>query len=252
MDYNKKQPIVEVYPCLQSEGKLVGIPHFLIRTTGCVLRCQFSNTDFCDSWYTSWHPEKGGFSLNEVMEEFEKYPHIKHLMISGGSPTMHPDMLREICKFAHEKYDMHITLETEGSKFIEGCNIDLLSLSPKFTNSIPRVGTKTPLGKEITEREVKKHEKGRRNYFAMAQWIENSKDYQLKPVVADIEKDMPEIDEVRVHLGVPKEKTYLMPAGGTEEDLAPKRAPLMEYCWQKGYNYTDRIHITAYGTKRGV
>ena len=47
MDYNKNQPLGEAYTCLQGEGKYVGIPHILIRVTGCRLRCQFSNS-FCD------------------------------------------------------------------------------------------------------------------------------------------------------------------------------------------------------------
>ena len=44
IDYNKKQPIGEVYTCLQGEGKYIGIPHILLRVTGCRLRCQFSNS----------------------------------------------------------------------------------------------------------------------------------------------------------------------------------------------------------------
>ena len=40
-------PINEIYTCLQGEGKLTGVPHILVRVTGCRLRCQFSNS-FCD------------------------------------------------------------------------------------------------------------------------------------------------------------------------------------------------------------
>ena len=181
MDYSKRQPIVEVYPCLQSEGSLTGIPHILIRTTGCVLRCQFSDTDFCDSWYTSWHPEKGGYSIDDVLEVCYKYPHIKHVMISGGSPTMHPDLLRELTITLGVNLDMHVTLETEGSAFIEGCAIDLVSLSPKMSNSLPRIGTVTPNGTEITAKHYAKHEKKRMEYDEMRKWI-TKHDYQYKPV----------------------------------------------------------------------
>jgi 7-carboxy-7-deazaguanine synthase len=248
-NYSKVVPIIEAYPCLQSEGKLTGVPHLLIRTTGCVMRCQFSNTDFCDSWYTSWSPEKGKFSVDSIIEMYKKYPDIKHTMITGGSPTMHEDLLHTLCAIAKD-HNHYITMETEGSKFIE-TKVDLISLSPKLTNSIPRVGTKDPTGNDVKENHVRKHEKSRCNYDAMKNLIINHPDYQLKPVVSSID-DMEEIQFIQRTLDIPNKKVWLMPAGGTADELVGKRVWLMEYCWQNGYNYTDRIHIVAYGDKRGV
>ena len=46
--YDKNQPLGEAYTCLQGEGKYMGIPHILLRVTGCRLRCQFANS-FCDT-----------------------------------------------------------------------------------------------------------------------------------------------------------------------------------------------------------
>lgn len=250
VDYAKKQPIVELYACLQSEGKLTGVPHILIRTTGCVMRCQFAETDFCDSWYTSWHPEKGGFTLNDIIKFFQENRHIKHTMITGGSPTMHPELLRTLVKIAHE-YDHKVTLETEGSRFVEDCPIDLLSLSPKFDNSKPKVGTQTPGGREVTERDLNLHEKHRRNYEAMRKWIDAAKDYQLKPVISN-DQEIEELRYVMSELSVPEYMCWLMPAGGTADELQKHRAWLMEFCWQNGFNYTDRIHIVAYNDERGV
>ena len=245
----KKQAIVEAYPCLQSEGSLTGIPHILIRTTGCTLRCQFSDTDFCDSSYTSWSPEKGQFSMDDIIAMYKKHPQIKHTMITGGAPTMHKDLLGELMRVT-KVYGHIVTLETEGSRFV-ATNCDLLSLSPKLSNSRPRVGTEQPNGKEVTEKHLAQHDKGRRNFDVMRQLIEDAKDYQLKPVISNIEEDMAQVKEIQLMLHIPNSKVFLMPAGGTEEELAPKRAPLMEYCWQNGYSYTDRIHITAYGDLRG-
>lgn len=245
----KNQAIAEIYPCLQSEGSLTGIPHLLIRTTGCTLRCQFSDTDFCDSSYTSWSPEKGVFSLDDVVVMYKKYPHIRHTMLTGGSPLMNEKLAIELVRIARS-FGHHITIETEGSRFVAtGC--DLLSLSPKLSNSRPRVGATQPNGKGVTQKHLDRHEKFRKSYDVMKQLIANAKDYQLKPVISDINRDMAEVKSIQVELGIPNDKVYLMPAGGTEEELKDKRAPLMEYCWQNGYNYTDRIHITAYGDKRG-
>ena len=57
-DYNKVLPVLEVYRCVQSEGSRFGRPTIAVRTTGCTHRCYFGEGGWCDSWYTSIHPEK--------------------------------------------------------------------------------------------------------------------------------------------------------------------------------------------------
>ena len=249
-DFNKVLPIVEAYTCVQSEGKLSGIPHFLIRTSGCTIRCQFSQTDFCYSWYTSWHPDKGIWTWNKIMELFDENPQIKHVMISGGAPTMHKKLLPFMCNNLHDM-GYHITLETEGSSFIEDCWVDLLSLSPKLSNSLPRVGTTTPLGREVTEKELKKHEKGRRNYDAMKSWIASAQDYQFKPVIGSPDQ-VEEIETLGNILGVPLEKYWVMAAGGSKEALQANLIWTVDLCVEKGWNFVPRFHILIFDDKRGV
>ena len=59
------------------------------------------------------------------------------MMLTGGSPTMHPALVNEITHFANER-NILITIETEGSHFLEtDYPLDLISLSPKFSNSVP-------------------------------------------------------------------------------------------------------------------
>ena len=49
IDYNKILPIIEIYPCLQGEGKYEGRPVIAIRTTGCTHRCYFNSGGWCDT-----------------------------------------------------------------------------------------------------------------------------------------------------------------------------------------------------------
>ena len=249
MDYNKVQPLGETYSCLQGEGKYIGIPHILIRVTGCRLRCQFSNS-FCDTPYASWKPEKGKFTLNDIVKFYEDNPHIKYTMITGGGPTIHPELLQELCRIG--KYYRHtITIETEGSEFVQTRG-DLISLSPKLSNSTPRPGTWMSFAnREVTEKDKQQHEKWRCNYEAMEQLINNHPDYQLKPVISN-EEDLVEVKELQKILGVPNDKVWLMPEGLVEEELNKRRRWLMELCTEQGYNFTDRLHIIAYGDTRGV
>jgi 7-carboxy-7-deazaguanine synthase len=173
-------------------------------------------------------------------------------MLTGGAPTMHPVLVNELTHFANER-GILITMETEGSHFIEtDFPIGLLSISPKFSNSVPRVGILTPLGKEVDQKFVDQHNKYRLNIPEIKQMIEFHSDYHLKPVWDGTEENLAEIEAFRVELGIPKNKTWIMPAGDTAEELTRMYPISIEMCTREGYNWTGRDHIIAYGQKRGV
>ena len=101
-----------------SEGSRFGRPTIAVRTTGCTHRCFFGEGGWCDSWYTSIHPEKGTFNFNDIIKIYDENPHISEMMLTGGSPTMHPALVNELTHFAHER-NILITIETEGSHFLD-------------------------------------------------------------------------------------------------------------------------------------
>ena len=251
-DYNKVLPIVELYRCVQSEGSRFGRPTIAVRTTGCTHRCFFGEGGWCDSWYTSIHPEKGTFTFNDIIKIYDENPHIKEMMLTGGSPTMHPALVNELTHFAHER-DILITMETEGSVNIAtDYPIGLISLSPKFSNSVPVLGAKTPQGKEVDRRMVDQHNKFRLNYKEIAELITYHDDYHYKPVWDGTKECLDEIESFRVMLHIPKSKTYIMPAGDTREELIKMYPIVFEMVAEHGYNMTGRDHIIAYDTERGV
>jgi 7-carboxy-7-deazaguanine synthase len=275
LDYNKIQPIIEAYVCIQTEGSRAGYPHFLVRTTGCTHRCWFGEGGWCDSWYTSITPEKGSWSLQVIKELFESRPDINHLMISGGSPTMHPALVDELIIMFKEMHETDasktfqgteheesffntngfVTIETEGSHFVKTkYPIDLISLSPKFENSVPKVGVQLPNSDKVTdERMVKQHNKFRMNHEAMTQTLAYHKDYHFKPVVDRNDLMIwDEIEKFREIHNVPKNKTWVMPAGDTIEAVMPNYTYVMTECAERGYNFTGRAHIIAFSDKRGV
>ena len=81
---SKVLPIVELYRCVQSEGSRFGIPTIAVRTTGCTHRCYFGEGGWCDSWYTSIHPEKGKYTMEDVKNIYKYNPHVKEMMLTGG------------------------------------------------------------------------------------------------------------------------------------------------------------------------
>lgn len=251
-DYNKVLPILEIYTCIQSEGSRQGRPTVAVRTTGCTHRCYFGEGGWCDSWYTSIHPEKGKYTFQDIINIYDTNPWITEMMLTGGSPTLHGTLVNELTHFAYSR-GIIITMETEGSHYLEtDYQIDLISLSPKFSNTIPVVGTTTPLGDDVTEKLITQHNKLRLNKDAIHKTITYHKDFHYKPVWDGTSAGIQEIEQFRVDMNIPKNKTWLMPAGDNSETLNSVYASSIEMALEMGYNWTGRDHIIAYNTKREV
>jgi 7-carboxy-7-deazaguanine synthase len=251
-DYNKVLPVNELYRAIQAEGSRFGRPTIVVRTTGCTHRCYFGSGGWCDAWRNSIHPEKGTFTFNDIIAIYDANPHIKEMMITGGSPTMHPALMNELTLFA-VKRGIITTIETEGSHYIETqMPFDLVSISPKFSNSVPVVGTTTPLGDIVDERMITQHNKFRLHRENIANMIRYHHDYHYKPVWDGTPENLEEIETFRVELGIPKHKTYIMPAGDTRDELIKMYPVVFDMCAEHGYNMTGRDHIIAWDTRRGV
>ena len=251
-DYQKTLPVLELYTAVQSEGSRQGYPTIVVRTTGCTHRCYFGEGGWCDSWYTSIHPEKGTYCFQDIIDMYDAHPHIKEMMLTGGSPTMHPALVNELTHFAHER-EIFITMETEGSHFLAtDYPINLLSLSPKFSNSVPVMGAVTPTGQAVDEKMIKKHNSKRCNIEAIRQSIDYHDDYHIKPVLDKDLSMVPEVEELIKELKIPDEKIWAMPAGDDREALFKSYGPVMNFVRDRGWRYTGRSHIMAFGTERCV
>ena len=130
--------------------------------------------------------------------------------------------------------------------------LDLISLSPKFSNSVPVLGAITPNGAVADERMIKVHNRLRLNRDAIRKTIDYHKDYHFKPVWDGTEENLDEIEEFRVEMDIPKNKTFIMPAGDTRDTLVKMYPLVFELCAKHGYNMTGRDHIIAFDTQRMV
>lgn len=273
----KKTGILELYTAVQSEGSRQGYPTIVVRTSGCTHRCYFGEGGWCDSWYTSIHPEKAKYSFNDIIKMYEANPHIKEMMLTGGSPTMWPQLVNELTHFAYENR-IFITIETEGSHYLTtDYPINLLSISPKFNNSIPVIGAVTPQGQVVDERMIKQHNKFRLHLDNIADSIKYHSDFHLKPVIDKDLNVMPEVEKFIEDLAnrlfekglainewvenfespedileYLKSKTWLMPAGDDRESLMESYGPVMNLARDKGYKFTGRAHIIGFGQERCV
>jgi 7-carboxy-7-deazaguanine synthase len=222
--------IAEIFYSVQGEGSLVGVPSVFIRTSGCNLRCSW-----CDTPYTSWHPEGEDFSLDAIVDQAVKYSAARHVVLTGGEPMIAPGIV-ELSERLSAR-GMHVTIETAGTVFAPvAC--DLMSISPKLSNSTPEGVFRAQHERLRWQPEVLKR-------------LVATYDYQLKFVIAKKE-DLEDLRDVIAVLGAPAEKVVLMPEGVTAEVLNERGAWVAELCKKHGYRFSPRLHVHLYGNKRGT
>jgi 7-carboxy-7-deazaguanine synthase len=226
--------VAEIFYSIQGEGRLAGVPSAFVRTSGCPLRCEWCDTDF-----TSWHPDGDTLSIAEVLARLAEFP-ARHVVVTGGEPLVAPG-IEELCA-ALRQAGYHITVETAATVF-KPVECDLASLSPKLSNS-------TPHDRE-GGRWAERHDRLRLRYDVIRAFMDRS-DYQLKFVVAQ-PGDVDEVEAVLERLpGVDRTKVLLMPQGVTREELAKRGPWLADVCKEHGFRYCPRLHIELYGHRRGT
>ena len=114
--------------------------------------------------------------------------------------------------------------------------------------NIPR-GTDTP----TSELEyIMTHSGAKHIILENSKTLEYHKDYHYKPVWDGTDENLREIEEFRVDMDIPKDKTYIMPAGDTRKTLIEMYPKVFEMCAERGYNMTGRDHIIAFDQQRMV
>ncbi|NNJ24946.1 7-carboxy-7-deazaguanine synthase QueE [Alienimonas chondri] len=220
----------EVFRSIQGEGELAGTDSVFVRTVGCNLRCRW-----CDTPYTSHRPERGervtvDGLLDRILEE-----DCAHVVLTGGEPLLAPGVV-PLTEALRER-GRHVTIETAGTVF-RPVAADLVSLSPKLSNS-------TPDGRWSVRHEAT------RDAPAVVARLLSEYDYQLKFVVEG-EADLPEIEAWLVRHGGDPLRTFLMPQARTAEEyrrLAPRVRRLAE---GRGFRFGPRLHVARWGDRRGV
>lgn len=241
--------LIDLHLCLQGEGRDMGTPAILVRFSCCNLTCQFKD-GFCDSSYASWFPEKGKYKVSDIEELIIKNPQISYAFITGGNPSLDPKLLQVVVNL-FRKYGYYIAIEDNGTSYKEIVGLDFVSLSPKLKNSTPCLGTVVGPNneiREVTEKDIQRHEQIRTRYESIKKWIHNY-DHQLKFVISE-EEQIEEMENLLRAVDADPNKVYLMPEGINREQLDKRRKWLVELCIIKGYKYTDRLHIVTYDNKR--
>lgn len=240
-------PTSETFTSIQGEGSLAGTPSHFIRLSGCNLRCSW-----CDTPYASWEPDGSQMDLASLVAG-ARASGVRHVVVTGGEPLMFP----QVVPLTHALRDLglHITIETAGTILpanVQGHRVacDLLSLSPKLSNSTPgNSGTSDPRDPDGVW--ARRHESRRLNLPVLQQLLDEHPSRQIKFVVRG-ERDLPEIDLLLATLrGWTPADIYLMPEGVTPPS-PERKAWLTALSSARGWQYCPRLHIELFGNVRGT
>ncbi len=222
----------EIFVSVQGEGIWTGVPSVFVRVSGCNLRCRW-----CDTPYASWNPEGPVLSVEEVSQRVLVHE-MDHVVLTGGEPMLFPG----VADLAHflKAQGKTITIETAGTVFRD-LPCDLMSISPKLSNSTPDGSWEERHNATRLQPEVIQH-------------LIDTHDYQLKFVVnPETGDDLSEVEALLASLrGVKRDRVLLMPEGTDVETLRRRMKLLIEPCMKRNWRLTSRLQIELFGDKRGT
>ena len=111
--------INEIFYSLQGEGFHTGTPAVFVRFSGCNLRCAFCDTQ---------HQAGEKLSLQDVVDEVNKYPNAPLLVLTGGEPSLFID--EAFVAELKQKTGKKIAIETNGTRPLPS-HLDWVTFSPK-------------------------------------------------------------------------------------------------------------------------
>ena len=226
--------ISEIYRSIQGEGLLTGTPSVFVRASGCNLRCWF-----CDTPYTSWHPEGSDMAVDEIIAHVQEWD-CRHVVLTGGEPMLFAELIPLSKWFRSAGY--HITIETSGTLYLPVV-CDMMSISPKLHNSVPSLS-------EHPYRS-RRHQRERIQPDVLRRLIERF-DYQLKFVV-DRPADLKEIEQFLQELPTfDPARILMMPQGVEPEELQQRTAWLEPECQRRGFVFCPRKQIEWFGPLRST
>lgn len=228
-------PISEVFHhTIQGEGPAMGTPASFVRLMGCNLSCSW-----CDSAYT-WDASR--FNLRsetthrtaeslaaELVRECRGI-----VVITGGEPLLQQDRpaWKRLLSLLVE-HNLPIHIETNGTiapNPITWSYARAIVVSPKLPHAGPHRGHQDPA--------------------ISPDWRHVYPQMYLKVVCQDA-GDVAATAELADRVGVPRNRTYVMPEGTTADDLALIWPEIADAAARHGLCASHRLHVLAWGDERG-
>ena len=245
--------LVEHFYSIQGEGRYVGVPSLFFRFGGCNMSCSgfgceyADNKSGCDTYYAvdkelyikSWVVINSSKELINILKSYN-IEHKVDIVFTGGEPLIYAKdkIFIDFLEYLH-KNNHKVTFETNGS-----IDIDFKKF-PIYKESVFALSVKLKNSNEPYKKRVNKD--------AIFNISQNAKEaffkFSIDKDSIDISLD-DEIEEIISH--APHIQTYCMPVSSSKKELEKNSLPLIEYCKQKGYIFSDRLHIRVWNEINGV
>ena len=240
----------EVFYSLQGEGVSMGIPSVFVRCSGCNLQCTWCDTEYTWNWIgTSYvHTKDSGGNQAKYdrdlvqlrltpkeVAELVKTIDCENVVFTGGEPMLQQVKLAEVAQLLRSggrRYEFEV--ETNGTVMPDprfDSQVDRYNVSPKLTNS-----------------GMERQTRFRADSLA---WFASSTKATFKFVVGS-PNDAFEIEEFQKEFNVSRRRILAMPEARDRQTLDERRESVFNLCMEKGWRFTDRIHIAIFGDRRGV
>lgn len=221
----------EIFHSLQGEGQLAGMPSAFVRLAGCPLRCRW-----CDTKYAWWDSSGQEYTIEQIVQKVSSFD-TPHVVVTGGEPMINAELAPLLKALAEP--GVHITIETCGIGFVPEVKCNLMSISPKMSNSNP-----------VEPEAAQDHEENRLD-TAVLQELINNYQYQLKFVV-DSSEDLDEIAELLSKLeNINPYKVFLMPQATNRLEYLEKAPLVAELCRTTGFVFSSRLQVLLWDNQRG-
>jgi 7-carboxy-7-deazaguanine synthase len=234
----------EIYPCLQGEGPNLGKSSLLVRFQICNLRCTWCDTPYTHTFRSDPVSEGSSqqkfkrYNVNDLCETIHSFSGAKHLILSGGEPTLHNLALLKL----QLGDDFTAEVESNGTRIPH-------KEHPNFSEADYALfqWNISPKGKNAGEKWVNE---------SLHHWAQLSKDqsnvYFKFVVRKDYQaEDLAEVSLFESQFQPAPGRIYLMSEGTTVESQVGQTW-LHDLCLARGYHYSPRLHVLLFGAKRGV
>jgi organic radical activating enzyme len=235
----------EIFASLQGEGPSIGRPSLFVRLSRCNLACHW-----CDTAYT-WRFEGDNRAHRDALHFARTANQVAtteealaaqllsfaedRLVITGGEPLLQGAALARVLSLMRaEKLHLHVEIETNGTVAPHAALdplVDQYNVSPKLAHS----GNPADLAL-IPER--------------LATWAAESRAF-FKFVVATPD-DLAEVTALQEVYGIVGQRLFVMPEGTDSATLRERSRWLAAAAMERGWRFTDRLHIHLYGDTRGT
>ncbi len=214
--------VSEVFASIQGEGVTAGTPSVFVRLQGCAVGCAW-----CDTKY-SWSPTGGReTTLASLMAEVTAAG-CDNVVVTGGEPLEHPAFAPLVA--ALKQLGRRVEVETAGTRVPPEAPVDQWNVSLKLAHA--GVAESTRLRPEAIERL-------------------RDLDAWFKFVVAT-PADLAEVMELQARYRLPSERILLMPLGMRRQEQETLMPAVVDWCRDRGFRFSPRLHILIWGPRRGV